>query len=388
MRKFLVFFRRTCIILQFVLPGIAVFELFYEYSRRPAELAVFLAMDVLLLILSAYRIFAHPSNKCYNSSLVLSIIDCAALMSFCRYSAIQIYYFFILDRLFEIKNVTIKRVYMSAHLAAFLSAETFYLLATHRTAAIMADDIFETLVAYALVMLIFLIVHYYKSEQDRLQILNADLIAYSFEEREYLISRERNEISQELHDSVGHSLMAVLMNIRYLKAVMPQENIKLNGQISEIENLLKDCVSSLRGSVSDLRKLDENINLKEEIEHIARKFNELGFVRIELKFDDKLSGVTGKIKSVIYKTIREGITNSIRHGNASKIWISVLPLETRIELVVRDNGTGCADIHKSFGLSGILERVKAVNGEVYFLSEKNKGFKIRALFPGNGDDLE
>jgi signal transduction histidine kinase len=389
MQKFLYYFKRVCLVLQFILPTIVIFQLIVDYSRNPAELTAYLAMDMLLLLWNVYRIRAHPLMKYYSAAIGFSIVDCSVLLSLSRYSAIQIYYFFLLDQLFDIKNKNTKHIFIALHLTAFLSAEVFYLFAIeHPTMINAAKGIVANLFAYALVMLVFLIVHYYKSEQDRLQILNSDLIAYSFEEREYLLSKERNDISQELHDSVGHSLMAALMNIRYLKVVMPQGNEKLDEQIIEIENLLKNCVSSLRGSVSDLRRLDENIDLKAEIEHIARKFNELGFVKIELKFDNKADYASGQIKSVIYKTIREGITNSIRHGNASKIWISVLPLDTRIELIVRDNGIGCVDIHKSFGLNGILERVKAVNGEVYFSSEKNRGFTIRALLPGNGDDQE
>ena len=389
MQKFLYYFKLACLVLQFILPIIVAFQLVADYSRNPAKLTAYLAMDMLLLLWNVYRMRAHSSIKYYSAAIGLSIVDCAVLLSLSRYSAIQIYYFFLLDQLFDIKNKNKEHIFIALHLTAFLSSEVFYLSAIeHPTMINAVKSILAILFAYALVMIVFLIVHYYKSEQDRFKILNADLIAYSFEEREYLLSKERNDISQELHDSVGHSLMAALMNIRYLKAVMPQGDIKLSKQVIEIENLIKNCVSSLRGSVSDLRRLDENIALRAEIEHIARKFNEIGFVRIELKFDDKADEAIGHIKSVMYKTIREGITNSVRHGNASKIWISILPLDTRIELIVRDNGIGCTDIHKSFGLNGILERVKAVNGEVYFLSEKNRGFTIRALLPGNGDDQE
>lgn len=383
MQKFLYYFKRVCLVLQFLLLISAAVLLIFEFHRNPVELVVFLVMDALLILCDLYRVFTRSTRRYQSVILGVSLIDCALLMFFCHEVSFQIYYFFLLDLLFDLKNRKLEYLYMAFHTTGYFLSMGFYLFIVEQRAIFYGIENLLTLMAtYGLVMLVFVIIHYFKSEQERLQILNADLIAYSFGEREYLIARERSEISQELHDSIGHSLMAVLMNIRFLKAIMPRENGKLTEQVNEIEKLLKGCVTSLRGSVSDLRKLDDNIRLKDEIEHIAHKFNALGFVKIELDFDDLADTAQKQIKSAIYKTIREGITNSIRHGNASKIMISIRCPKEQIELIIRDNGLGCADIHKSVGLCGILERVKDVKGKAWFTSQKNKGFTIRALLPG------
>ena len=225
-------------------------------------------------------------------------------------------------------------------------------------------------------------IHYLRREQDRLKVLNANLIEYSFEEREYLIAKERGNISQELHDSIGHSLMAVLMNVHYLKAIQNKSEDERKKQIDEIEELLKECVSNLRESVYNLKELDETICLKDEIDRVVKKFGELALTSIRLNYDSRVEEAPNYIKAVLFKTIREGITNSIRHGNADSITISIRYMEEQIEMIVKDNGSGCADICKSYGLNGIVDRVKKVNGEVWFTSEKNKGFTIKTLLPG------
>jgi signal transduction histidine kinase len=51
-------------------------------------------------------------------------------------------------------------------------------------------------------------------------------------------------------------------------------------------------------------------------------------------------------------------------------------------MIIKDNGSGCEDIKKSYGLNGIVDRVKEVGGEVWFISRKGKGFTIKTLLPG------
>lgn len=340
----------------------------------------------ILIVFDLYQYIKREERKKITYLIGLQILICAIILSFVGDSYIQIYYFFLLDSIFN-QESRIRKWLISAHFVLIISAEILRMLiagnkSIHEGAVTMA---YFTQI-YGIVLLVFLIIHYFKEEQLRLQRLNADLIAYSFEERKYLIEKERSNISQELHDTIGHSLMAVLLNVRYLKAIEDKSQEEKNVQINEIEKLLTECVASLRSSVTNLRELEENIPLKEEINRVISKFDHLGFTKIELEYDDKIDQASRKIKSAIYKTIQEGITNSIRHGNASKISIIINWSCQQMQLIIRDNGRGCSKLHKSYGLNGMEERFEALSGEVTFTSEKNKGFTIHAVFPGRMEE--
>lgn len=82
--------------------------------------------------------------------------------------------------------------------------------------------------------------------------------------------------------------MAALMNVRYLKAIQEKSPEERSRQIDELEGMLKECVENLRGSVYNLKELDENISLQGEVRHIIDKFDELGLVKIHLDSDDKI----------------------------------------------------------------------------------------------------
>ena len=314
---------------------------------------------------------------------IIAIGICLLLSLNREFSVIQIYYFFLMGDIFHAQSGKRLTVLIVVHYVGFIAVWCFSRMLEEQNNVREFVHLFLLLSAiYAVVLFISAVIHYMKQEQERLKVLNADLIEYSFEEREYLIAKERGNISQELHDSIGHSLMAVLMNVRYLKAIQSRSEDERQKQIEEIEKLLKECVSNLRESVDSLRKLDESICLKEEIDRVVQKFGELALVTIRLNYDSRAESAPNQIKTVLFKTIREGITNSIRHGNAGSIQISIRCVEERIEMIMKDNGSGCAEIHKSYGLNGIMERVSEAGGEVFFISEKNKGFTIKALLPG------
>jgi signal transduction histidine kinase len=202
---------------------------------------------------------------------------------------------------------------------------------------------------------------------------------YSFKEREHLVLNERNRISQELHDSLGHSLMALSMNVKYIKAIKDRE--KINHEINELESLISKNIQSLRETVYNLRKLDENFSLHNEITSIISKFNKLNIIKITLDYDNNIEKSSIAIKNILISTIKESITNSLKHGNSAKIFISIKLIRNTIKLIIKDNGDGCSCIIKSEGLAGIENRFKTFNGTINFITSPNKGFTITASIP-------
>ena len=382
MQKILAVFKWFSIAVRFVLLIWAAIWTFPHFGANVPLSVLALAAILLLIFSDVGRRFIpivrkHPVFRC-----VMAIVLCVALLAMKKADIIQVYYFFLLDDIFDMGSGKTQKSLIAVHGAGFFGVSIVRLVLQDRETQQCLKDILLLIACYGLVLFIFAVVHYFKAEQARLKVLNGDLIAYSFEEREYLLAKERSRISQELHDSIGHSLMAVLMNVRYLKVIQTKSQEEKDRQIDEIEELLKECVSNLRSSVCSLRELDETIDLQKEIGRIIDKFDQLGLVKINLSYDDEVNAFTGRVKSVLFKTIREGITNSIRHGGATFVQISIRRLEKQVELIVKDNGSGCADIRKSFGLNGIVERVRETGGEVWFLSAKNKGFTIKVLLPG------
>ena len=92
----------------------------------------------------------------------------------------------------------------------------------------------------------------------------------------------------------------------------------------------------------------------------------------QLKFDEDE-------ESAIYRVIQESLTNAMRHGRASRVWITVERENSNIMLTIKDDGIGCAAIKPGFGTQHIRERIQMLNGTVEFKSED--GFTVSVRIP-------
>jgi|GEM_PF-979911 len=362
--------------------------LLYTNNKINHTLSAFLILlDVFLIVYTFVHldiIHSKNSTKDYKSSFFIISIFIYSLIwisGICD----NIYYFILLDDLFHIKNNARRIKFLILHASIFAFIICFRELSLKNLSNSLYDITFVFLI-YALTFISFYSIHKLRWDRDKLKLLNTNLIEYSFKEREFLISNERNRISQELHDSIGHSLMALSMNIRYLKAI--KDTNKIDKELNDIDNLVKESIATLRNTVYNLRKLDEDFNFQKQVKSIIQKFNELGIVEINFDCDPEIENESEHIKDILLTTIKEGITNGLKHGDPSEINISVELIisdkdRALIKLLIANNGQGCKNIIKSHGLNGITERIESVHGTVNFKSPKSKGFIIEALIKGN-----
>ena len=85
--------------------------------------------------------------------------------------------------------------------------------------------------------------------------------------------------------------------------------------------------------------------------------------------------------------VKEGISNGLRHGNATAFWFELRLNEGMIEFLLSDNGVGAKmlEIKEGLGLYGMKERAERLGGEIAFSSEPDEGFEIFLKLPYNGE---
>ena len=344
---------------------------------------LFIVSVTVLIVLTyiEFNIMAeHNKNKLIILSVSLTTLSVIAWLLNSNNSFMSFYYFFLLDNIFDIDDPKSRKSLIFYHMAGFM----LYVLIDN--ILIIKEPFYTNILSYAFAIFVYLLIlfmcvciHGYKYEMNNLKLLNCSLIDYSFKEKEYLLSNERNRISQELHDSLGHLLMALSMNVKYLKTI--NDKGKINTEVNELELLINKSIQNLRTTVYNLKELDQNFNLYNEIMTIIAKFNNLGMIKITLDYDSNIEKSSINIKNILITTIKESITNSLKHGNASRISISIKLIINTIELIIKDNGDGCKNILKSNGLNGIENRFKKLNGNVNFTSSPKKGFAVNVTIP-------
>lgn len=231
----------------------------------------------------------------------------------------------------------------------------------------------------------------YKKLMDKLDYKNKELLIINEQLKEYLATaedlareRERNRIAQEVHDTLGHTMTMMIALLEVCK-------ITYNKDPKMTEQKLSEAVETARGGLKDLRESLYQMKSEEvrpegcisKLQRLIEGFRLTG-VEIELvadTVDDKLRPIHSE---VIYKTCREALTNSLRHGNAKYITIILKLAEERVKLFILDDGNGCSNISKGLGLLGMEKRIEEVNGSLVYGSDGEKGFNIHAEIPIGG----
>lgn len=216
---------------------------------------------------------------------------------------------------------------------------------------------------------------------EELENVNHRLKLYAEELEQLTVAKERTRIAQELHDSIGHSLTALSMNLEFAESAVSKNPQKAKEVILKAHHMTKDCMVNLRKAVSVLKDTSPLEELRKAINEIFNNFNGADKVRFILNMDDEAENLNIQIKDCIYKTVREAITNGIKHGHATCFTIDIIKKADVVKLHINNNGMECDTITKSNGVIGIENRIYALSGTVDFYSENGKGFTVDANIP-------
>lgn len=235
------------------------------------------------------------------------------------------------------------------------------------------------------------------SEKNQyLREMNESIKMLAEDAKKLAILSERNRLAKEIHDVIGHSLILALNTMESNKLLVndiPSAMRRINQAVSEISSSL-DEVSSARGNEPDTENTSSadrapntgpagtcRTMLSERLDTLAAKLSESG-ITLELAAMDDLDGCRENVINTIYRVCQESVTNAIKHGQASRITISIRSKAGTVELFVVDNGKGCLNFIKGTGLFGMEERVRELNGTISFGSfEDREGFMVRAVIP-------
>lgn len=237
-----------------------------------------------------------------------------------------------------------------------------------------------------LIMVTATFAQYNKREKDKKDILYKELLdahkklkEYNDELNRLSVMEERNRIARDIHDTLGHNMTALIMQLQMMEHYIDKDVVKS-------EELLENSIKTSRNSLIEIRKVVETLRGREalalpyDINNLIKEFSEKTGAFIELKCNGDASSATFDIvNNVLYHIIQESLTNAIRHGNATKIDVLLNYEEDAIKFNIKDNGDGAANvnINEGYGLKGIRERVQSFKGVVEYGSDN--GFYINGI---------
>ncbi len=363
---------------------LSILDTILNYYKTNSNMKFILILMILMLqgnnhIRSKY--LKDRKGKLYYLSYAISVIAVGYFTYELKCFGTAVYNVFLLIEII----VTIKKVEVLAVIFTFL---VYCISNVPYVDLTKADSVKSAVINYLGSLFIVFLFRNTIIEKTRIEVLNKELKATNLKLKEFsnkieelTIAKERTRIAQELHDSIGHSLVALKMNLEYAENVLELKPEKAKEVINKTQNISKDCITNLRKAVSLLKEKNSVKKLRESINELFQNFKETNRIKLILQMNDKVEAVSPDIKNCIYKTVREAVTNGIKHGNADVFDIEIFKESNMIILKVKNNGLECNNIVKSNGVKGIEERIEALGGKVKFNSEKGSGFTIEAGIP-------
>lgn len=215
---------------------------------------------------------------------------------------------------------------------------------------------------------------------EKLTEVNRKLEEYARESEKAAETRERNRLAREIHDTLGHSLTGIITGIDACVMLMDAAPEATKEQLKAIAEVARQGIKDVRRSVKALRPdALETLELEKALLQMIDEMRRSTNVQIEYRCETRLKDFSKDEEDIIYRIVQECITNSIRHGKADKIWIHISREYYMLKIHLKDNGVGCSDIHKGFGLHHMEERLAMLNGRLEYNGED--GFDVKAMIP-------
>jgi two-component system sensor histidine kinase UhpB len=196
---------------------------------------------------------------------------------------------------------------------------------------------------------------------------------------------ERLRIAQELHDEVGQTLTAVLLQLSRLEERLPAE---LSGELSEAQEAARASLEDVRRIATDLRpEALKDLGLASALAALGDGFGQRAGLRVERRIQKPMPHLGSEAELVVYRVAQEALTNVARHAGCDTATLTVASHAGRLTLIVRDHGRGLpSGVADGNGMRGMRERAVLVGAELELASAADgPGTELRFELPLDGE---
>lgn len=219
--------------------------------------------------------------------------------------------------------------------------------------------------------------------REKLTAANEKLRQYALKIENQATLEERNRIAREIHDSLGHSLTALNLQLETATKLLNTNPEKAKFFLIRAKELGSQALKDVRESVSTIRSnpLQEQ-SLETSINRLIQNFHHSTNIRPNCQINLFYS-IPRDISTAIYRIIQESLTNISKYAQATEVNLEITTAATNLHLMIEDNGTGF-DLTQNttgFGLQSMRDRTLALEGNFNIDSVPGKGTKIIVDIP-------
>jgi signal transduction histidine kinase len=240
--------------------------------------------------------------------------------------------------------------------------------------------IIRTISFIAVGVFINLLVARLRRQRESLREANANLAHYASTLEQLTVSRERNRLARELHDTLAHSLTAISVSLETAKAYFDIDPAETRQLIDISLEATHVGVDETRRALKALRSSAlEDMGLGLAVQRVAESAAARSHLNLTFDLKNPMPTLSPDVEQSIYRVAQEAIENIVNHSRAKNFSVH-LESNDHITLIIQDDGMGFdmkSDASSGhFGLIGMRERAELAGGKLKIESEKGKGTKV------------
>lgn len=275
----------------------------------------------------------------------------------------------------------------------FLAAITAYNLTVARFRfapdALSLPILFSLLSGGLLAMIALMInraFQYQHRQQLALRRANVQLQELAVAVEDLAISRERNRMARELHDTLAHALSGLLIQLQTVDAYWDEDAAMARTMLREAAQTARSGLQETRRALKALRASPlEDLGLALAIKDLAEAAAQQASLRLSLQLSQELPHLPDAVEECIYRIAQEATANVVEHADAHHLDLRLVQHNGRIMLEVRDDGIGFEPTrfvpNGHYGISGMVERARMAGGRLHIQSEPGQGTLILLDLP-------
>lgn len=249
----------------------------------------------------------------------------------------------------------------------------------------LTDETFALMLGVAITAAFASAVRFYLEQAERMQQLNAELLASQARERELAVAAERVRLARDIHDGLGHHLTVLAVQLQAAERLLQRDPARVAATLALCRAETQTALADVRQSVAALRlsPLDGH-SLAAALDKLTRDFSQAAGIQACLIQHGSAVPLPSSAGLTIYRTAQEGLTNVQKHAlNATQVTVTLAYTALQVRLTVQDDGASVSPTTHppGFGLAGLRERADQLGGTLQAGPLSPQGFRLELQLP-------
>jgi signal transduction histidine kinase len=220
-----------------------------------------------------------------------------------------------------------------------------------------------------------------RAQRQELADANRQLVHYALTVEQLSVSRERNRLARELHDTLAHTLSGLTVQLDALASLWKPDTPRARQILDHSLTTAREGLNETRRVLQALRAAPlEDLGLTLGIRNLAEASAARGSLVLELDIDEHIAGLSPEEEQGFYRVAQEALTNVVEHAQACKVTVSLRRQDEQLILAVADDGRGLPSdaslLEQGLGLQGMRERAELMAGTLQIGDRPDGGTEV------------